>query len=114
MTCEADEVKDEEQDGGPPVEVKKGHGGCGHHQPQVRKEGLKLFFNYKKQNDEEVGLTNPTASCHFCSQYSRILALQCKISDKSLQQKCSVSSAKYRERTSNFLGCQRHMLALTG
>lgn len=56
MTCEADEVKDEEQEGGPPAETKKGHGGCGHHQPQVRKEGLKLFFSYKKQNDEEVGL----------------------------------------------------------
>ncbi|KAG8834185.1 DNA-directed RNA polymerase II subunit rpb1 [Serendipita sp. 400] len=53
MVCEADEVKEEEQEGGPPVEVKKGHGGCGHHQPQIRKEGLKLFFNYKKQNDDE-------------------------------------------------------------
>jgi DNA-directed RNA polymerase II subunit RPB1 len=54
MTCEADEVKDEDQDAGQPVEVKKGHGGCGHHQPQIRKEGLKIFFNYKKQNDDEV------------------------------------------------------------
>lgn len=53
MTCEPDEVKEDEQEGGPPVEVKKGHGGCGHHQPQIRKEGLKLFFNYKKQNDDE-------------------------------------------------------------
>lgn len=57
MTCEADEIKEEEQEGGPPIEVKKGHGGCGYHQPQVRKEGLKLFFNYKKQNDDEVGIS---------------------------------------------------------
>jgi DNA-directed RNA polymerase II subunit RPB1 len=62
MTCEADEIKEEEQEGGPPIEVKKGHGGCGYHQPQVRKEGLKLFFNYKKQNDDEVGISEQMVS----------------------------------------------------
>jgi DNA-directed RNA polymerase II subunit RPB1 len=52
MTCEPDDLKDEgaEPD---PDEVKKGHGGCGHIQPQVRKEGLKLFVQYKKPKDDD-------------------------------------------------------------
>jgi len=47
MVCEPDDPKDE---GAEPDtdEVKKGHGGCGHIQPQIRKEGLKLFVQYKK------------------------------------------------------------------
>lgn len=52
MICEADEPKDE--DGDVVVEDgKKGHGGCGHVQPLIRKEGLKLFLVYKKSKDEE-------------------------------------------------------------
>ena len=48
---------DEEEEGGD-SSVKKGHGGCGHIQPTIRKEGLKLFLNYKKLKDEdEVCLT---------------------------------------------------------
>ncbi|KAG6916931.1 DNA-directed RNA polymerase II subunit rpb1 [Tephrocybe rancida] len=49
--CAPDEPKDEgaEDDG----EVKKGHGGCGHVQPQIRKEGLKLFVQYKKSKDDD-------------------------------------------------------------
>lgn len=50
--CEADEPK-EEGDDGEDAEVKKGHGGCGHVQPQIRKEGLKLFVQYKKQKDDD-------------------------------------------------------------
>jgi len=52
MVCEPDDPKDEgaEPDG---EEVKKGHGGCGHLQPQIRKEGLKLFVQYKKPKDED-------------------------------------------------------------
>ena len=51
MVCEADEQKDEgDLDGDEP---KKGHGGCGHLQPQIRKEGLKLFLQYKKTKDED-------------------------------------------------------------
>jgi hypothetical protein len=30
-----------------------GHGGCGHVQPVIRKEGLKLFVVYKKGKDED-------------------------------------------------------------
>lgn len=52
--CEADDPKDEEAD---PVGEgqKSGHGGCGHIQPQIRKEGLKLFLVYKKAKDEDDG-----------------------------------------------------------
>jgi hypothetical protein len=52
MVCEPDDPKDE---GAEPDadEVKKGHGGCGHIQPQIRKEGLKLFVQYKKAKDDD-------------------------------------------------------------
>ena len=52
--CEPDVI--EENEGEVPdevVPVKKGHGGCGHVQPQIRKEGLKLFLQYKKTKDED-------------------------------------------------------------
>lgn len=60
MVCEGDEVK-EETDGADPAEEKKGHGGCGAVQPQVRKEGLKMFVQYKKpkDDDEEVKSLQP-------------------------------------------------------
>jgi DNA-directed RNA polymerase II subunit RPB1 len=54
--CEADDIKDDsgEDDGG-----KTGHGGCGHAQPLIRKEGLKLFVQYKKaKDDDDVRLTD--------------------------------------------------------
>ena len=62
MVCEADEQRDEgDIDGDEP---KKGHGGCGHLQPQIRKEGLKLFLQYKKPKDEdEVCDTRTTLYC---------------------------------------------------
>lgn len=55
MICEADPPKDEDEmseEPGPQV----GHGGCGHPQPLIRKEGLKLFAVWKKgkDDDEEV------------------------------------------------------------
>ena len=52
--CEPDEPR-EEGDGGEneEPEVKKGRGGCGHIQPQIRKEGLKLFVQYKKPKDDD-------------------------------------------------------------
>ena len=52
MTCESDEPKDEPE-GGDQDESKKGHGGCGATQPLIRKEGLKLFVQYKKSKDED-------------------------------------------------------------
>ncbi|KAJ7293955.1 DNA-directed RNA polymerase II, subunit 1, partial [Mycena rebaudengoi] len=52
MVCEPDDPKDEgaEADG---EEPKKGHGGCGYVQPQIRKEALKLFAQYKKPKDDD-------------------------------------------------------------
>ncbi|KAG6899798.1 DNA-directed RNA polymerase II subunit rpb1 [Termitomyces sp. T159_Od127] len=49
--CEPDDPKEEGAEDGD--EVKKGHGGCGHVQPQIRKEGLKLFLQYKKSKDDD-------------------------------------------------------------
>ena len=57
MICEPDEPK-EENDNPEAEEPKKGHGGCGAAQPQIRKEGLKLFVQYKRsRDDDEVGLS---------------------------------------------------------
>lgn len=50
-TCEMD-VIDEEQQLPEGEEPPKGHGGCGHVQPQIRKEGLKLWMVYGKGKDE--------------------------------------------------------------
>jgi DNA-directed RNA polymerase II subunit RPB1 len=52
MVCEPDEPK-EEGEGAENEEPMKGHGGCGHIQPQIRKEGLKLFVQYKKPKDDD-------------------------------------------------------------
>lgn len=52
MVCEADEPKDETE-ANENEEPKKGHGGCGGVQPTIRKEGLKLFVQYKKPKDED-------------------------------------------------------------
>lgn len=51
--CEADEQKDEAEGMEHVEEPKKGHGGCGHVQPQIRKESLKLFLQYKKSKNDE-------------------------------------------------------------
>lgn len=49
--CESDEMKEEaDLDADEP---KKGHGGCGHKQPQIRKEGLKLFVQYKRNKKDK-------------------------------------------------------------
>lgn len=52
MICESDEPK-EDADGMENEEPKKGHGGCGAAQPLIRKEGLKLFVQYKRSKDED-------------------------------------------------------------
>jgi DNA-directed RNA polymerase II subunit RPB1 len=56
MVCEQTEAADEEMDGAPgsgSEPKKKGHGGCGHVQPLIRREGLKLYLVYKKVKDDE-------------------------------------------------------------
>lgn len=50
--CEAD-AEPEEGDSENPEPSKKGHGGCGHIQPQIRKEGLKLFLQYKRSKGDD-------------------------------------------------------------
>ncbi|KAL1667203.1 hypothetical protein EV715DRAFT_255403 [Schizophyllum commune] len=50
MMCETDDPKEEGQED---HEEKKGHGGCGHIQPVIRKEGLKMFVQYKKAKDDD-------------------------------------------------------------
>ena len=61
MLCEPDEPKEEGEDGQANEELtKKGHGGCGHIQPLIRKEGLKLFVQYKKTKDDD------DVSSHLC------------------------------------------------
>jgi DNA-directed RNA polymerase II subunit RPB1 len=65
MVCEADEAN-EEGDGDGEQPTKKGHGGCGHIQPLIRKEALKLFLQYKKQKDDDDVCTRlfcPLAPC---------------------------------------------------
>lgn len=60
--CEADDVKEDGEGAENVEEPKKGHGGCGHIQPQIRKEGLKLFLQYKKSkndDDEEFKAAQP-------------------------------------------------------
>jgi DNA-directed RNA polymerase II subunit RPB1 len=72
MVCEPDEPK-EEGDGAEneEPEVKKGHGGCGHIQPQIRKEGLKLFVQYKKpKDDDEVSSSPVTPSKHLVTRWA--------------------------------------------
>ncbi|EKD04138.1 DNA-directed RNA polymerase ii largest subunit [Trichosporon asahii var. asahii CBS 8904] len=73
--CEADslEENDAEQDeygenSGP--KPKTGHGGCGHHQPAYRKEGLKLIAVFKPSKDKQEEGSEPerrnisAAECH--------------------------------------------------
>ncbi len=64
MVCEPDEPKDENE-GGDQEEPKKGHNGCGAAQPQIRKEGLKLFVQYKRGKDEDEVCGSLTTFLHF-------------------------------------------------
>ena len=60
--CEPDEPKDDADGAENEDDAKKGHGGCGHIQPQIQKGGLKLFLHYKKSkvDEEEVCCSNHT------------------------------------------------------
>ena len=53
MICEASEEKKDGDDMEGEETAKKGHGRCGHVQPLIRKEGLKLFLVYKRTKDDE-------------------------------------------------------------
>lgn len=58
MTCETDYIPPDDPQGMP---VKSGftHGGCGHVQPEVRKDGLKLYGSWKGRKNED-GVVEPT------------------------------------------------------
>ncbi|KAL9939377.1 hypothetical protein V8E36_002190 [Tilletia maclaganii] len=51
--CEADTVRNEDDMDFNEDEEQPGHGGCGHNQPAIRKDGLKLFTQWKKGKDED-------------------------------------------------------------
>jgi DNA-directed RNA polymerase II subunit RPB1 len=53
MTCEPDDPKEEGEGQEQEEPTKKGHGGCGHIQPLIRKEALKLFVQYKRPKDDD-------------------------------------------------------------
>lgn len=77
MVCELDDVKEEESD---PVEgQKKARPGCGHVQPQIRKEGLKLFLVYKRIKDDDDVVRIPfhraPSRAHLCFRTSKISSL---------------------------------------
>ena len=77
MVCEPDETK-EDGEGAENEEPKKGHGGCGHVQPTVRKEALKLFVQYKKpKDDDEVRVSSLSHNVsHTQSRSQEIKSLQ--------------------------------------
>lgn len=48
MICQPDPpATDDDVD----MEKKRGHGGCGHRQPLIRREGLRLFISFKAQSE---------------------------------------------------------------
>lgn len=50
--CEMDEPKDEAEMTPEERNAARGHGGCGHIQPLIRREGLKLFMVFAKGKDD--------------------------------------------------------------
>ena len=82
--CEADDVKEDVEGAEHVEEPKKGHGGCGHIQPQIRKEGLKLFLQYKKSkndDDEEFKAAQPEKRLFTPAEVYNVLK---KISDDDI------------------------------
>ncbi|KPV73620.1 uncharacterized protein RHOBADRAFT_54819 [Rhodotorula graminis WP1] len=59
-TCEMTVIDDETQAKiAAGEDVPPGHGGCGHEQPQIRREGLKLFLVYGRGKDEDGNVQQP-------------------------------------------------------
>ncbi|KAL6301005.1 beta and beta-prime subunits of DNA dependent RNA-polymerase [Sparassis latifolia] len=82
MICESDEPK-EDNDGMENDEPKKGHGGCGATQPLIRKEGLKLFVQYKRSKDEDEEVKSLQPDKRLFPPHEVYTALK-KISDSDL------------------------------
>ncbi|KAL5485148.1 RPO21_2 [Sanghuangporus weigelae] len=84
MVCEADAEPDEADSSEQPEIPKRGHGGRGHVQPQIRKENLKLFLQYrrsKNDEDEEFKAAQPDKRPFTPAEVFNILR---KISDDEL------------------------------
>ncbi|KAH6917740.1 RNA polymerase II largest subunit, partial [Coprinopsis sp. MPI-PUGE-AT-0042] len=82
MTCETDEPQQEGQEG-EDAEPKKGHGGCGHQQPVIRKEGLKMFVQYKRSKDDDDEMKSLQPDKRLITP-SEIYTVFKKISDQDL------------------------------
>ncbi|KAI0791691.1 beta and beta-prime subunits of DNA dependent RNA-polymerase [Abortiporus biennis] len=82
MICEPDEPK-EDNENMEPDDTKKGHGGCGAAQPQIRKEGLKLFVQYKRSKDEDEEVKSLQPDKRLFPPHEVYTALK-KISDSDL------------------------------
>ncbi|KAA1106701.1 DNA-directed RNA polymerase II subunit rpb1 [Puccinia graminis f. sp. tritici] len=87
--CEADvnDDKPENPDEPVPDDQPKGHGGCGHLQPQIRKEGLKMFLQYTKRKGEEdeEGVGTLAGTERKPLPASQAQAILRRISDEDLQ-----------------------------
>ncbi|SGY60993.1 BQ5605_C007g04513 [Microbotryum silenes-dioicae] len=57
--CEMDAAIDPSEPVPEGKEPVRGHGGCGHQQPQIRREGLKLIMVYSKGKDEDGNPMQP-------------------------------------------------------
>lgn len=124
MTCDMDVVDEEMQakiNAG--EEVPKGHGGCGHDQPVLRREGLKLFLQYGRGKDE-VSPHPPTrgtavfffASAHPAPSHcflgpraraSRTETPSNRTASPGPRRRRTPSFAKSRTRTSSRWDCRR-------
>ncbi|CAL1696999.1 unnamed protein product [Somion occarium] len=82
MVCEPDEPR-EENENMDADEPKKGHGGCGAAQPLIRKEGLKLFVQYKRSKDEDEEVKSLQPDKRLFPPHEVYTALK-KISDSDL------------------------------
>ncbi|KAF8201085.1 beta and beta-prime subunits of DNA dependent RNA-polymerase [Mycena galopus ATCC 62051] len=81
MVCEPDDPKDDTAEDA--EEPKEGHGGCGYVQPQIRKEALKLFAQYKKTKDDDDDMKSIQPERQILSP-SDIYTTFKKISDEDL------------------------------
>ncbi|KAI0932934.1 DNA-directed RNA polymerase II subunit rpb1, variant 2 [Taiwanofungus camphoratus] len=81
MVCDSDDAKEEEGMEG--EEHKKSHGGCGAVQPLIRKEGLKLFVQYKRSKDEDEEIKSLQPDKRLFPPHEVYTALK-KISDADL------------------------------
>jgi hypothetical protein len=106
MSCDMDTVDEEQQQKiANGEDVPRGHGGCGHDQPVLRKEGLKLFLVYGRGKDE-VSDSTPTlvalANSYPFLRSPRTVTRNNLIENLSRQLKLTLSSAKSPMKISTF------------